>query len=421
MAIDYEQRQLNHSSSLNRKRLETVVDAKVEAPLGWDPYDYELLRNPFGAFKRLRDEAPLYYNEEHDFYAMSRFEDCLEGLADWETFSSARGVITEMIKAGYPPPPGIFIPEDPPLHTVHRQILAKTFTAPRMAKLEQQIRDFCAHTLDPLAEAGSFDLIQDFAGIVPMKVIGMLLGIPEEDQQAVRKRGDSRLRTEAGRPMEAVAQKTDTSFDDYINFRLENPSEDLMSELIYTEFEDDTGTRRRLTLDEVRNMTQMIATAGNETTNKLIGWTGKLLSEHPDQRRDIRENRDLIFRAIEEVLRVEPPADHLGRYVTRDFEAYGKTVPAGSVMNFLTGAANRDEREFADPETFNIHRERRMHLTFGYGPHLCIGAALARIEGRIALDEMLNRFPDWEVDETNARMVPTTTVRGWETLPIIVH
>jgi cytochrome P450 len=397
------------------------MDALAQAPLEWDPYDYELIRNPFAAFKRLRDEAPLYYNEKLEFYALSRFHDCQRGLSDFETFISGRGVIMEMIKAGYPSPPGIFINEDPPMHTVHRGLLAKTFTAPRMAKLEQQIRDFCARTLDPLREAGSFDLIQDFAGIVPMKVIGMLLGIPEEDQQEVRRRGDARLRTEAGKPMERVEQKTDTSFDDYINFRLKSPSDDLMSELIYTEFEDETGTRRRLTMDEVRNMVQMLATAGNETTNKLIGWTGMLLAQHPDQRRAIRENRSLIVPAIEEVLRYEPPADHLGRCASRDVEIHGGTIPAGSIVIFLTGAANRDERQFADPETFDIRRDRRLHLTFGYGRHLCIGAALARIEGRIALDEMLDRFPEWEIDEANARMVPTTTVRGWEILPISVR
>lgn len=393
----------------------------MQAPLEWDPYNYELMRHPFAAFKRLRDEAPLYYNEKHDFYAMSRFDDCLNGLGDRETFISGKGVITEMIKAGYPTPPGIFISMDAPRHTMYRNLLTRTFTAPRMAKLELQIRDFCARTLDPLAESDGFDLIQDFAGIVPMKVIGMLLGIPEEDQQGVRKRSDNSLRTEIGKPMKAREQKTDTTFDDYIEFRMKNPADDIMSELIHAEFEDDTGVRRKLTMDELRNMISMLASAGNETTNKLIGWTGKLLAQNPDQRRDIARDRELIPQAIEEILRCEPPADHIGRCVARDFEAYGRTVPEGSVMVFLNGAANRDERQFDDPETFNIHRERRPHLSFGYGHHVCLGNALARVEGRIALDEMLKRFPEWEIDEAGAKLFPTSTVRGWETLPIVLN
>jgi cytochrome P450 len=393
----------------------------IQAPLEWDPYNYDLMRHPFVAFKRLRDEAPLYYNEKHDFYAMSRFADCLNGLADRETFISGKGVITEMIKAGYPTPPGIFISMDAPRHTMYRSLLTRTFTAARMAKLELQIRDFCARTLDPLAELDRFDLIQDFAGIVPMKVIGMLLGIPEEDQQDVRKRSDNSLRTEIGKPMKAREQKTDTTFDDYIEFRMKNPADDIMSELVHAEFEDDTGVRRKLTMDEARNMIAMLASAGNETTNKLIGWTGKLLAENPDQRRDIAQDGELIPQAIEEILRCEPPADHIGRYVARDFEAYGRTVPEGSVMVFLNGAANRDERQFDDPETFNIHRERRPHLSFGYGHHVCLGNALARVEGRIALDEMLKRFPEWEIDESGAKLFPTSTVRGWETLPIVLN
>jgi cytochrome P450 len=398
-----------------------MTQATADAPLDWDPYDYELLRAPFAAFKRLRDEAPLYYNEKHDFYAMSRFADCQEGLSDNATFISGKGVIMEMIKAQLPTPPGFFISEDPPIHTVHRNLLAQAFTAPRMARLEHQIRDFCARTLDPLVGAGRFDLIRDFAAVVPMRVIGMLLGIPEEFQEEVRRQADARLRTEIGKPMEVNPYETDELFQQFIALRLKSRSEDLMSELIYTEFEDETGTRRTLTLDEVGNIVQMLAAAGNETTNKLIGWSGKLLAENPDQRRAIVENRDLIIPAIEEVLRFEPPADHIGRYVARDFEAYGTKVPEGSVMIFLTGAANRDERQFNDPETFDIHRERKLHLTFGYGPHLCIGAALARIEGRIALDEMLSRFPDWEIDEAEARMIPTSSVRGWDTLPVVTH
>jgi cytochrome P450 len=341
-------------------------------------------------------------------------------LSDNETFSSAKGVIMEQIRSGFPTPPAIFISMDPPSHTVYRNLFSQAFTAPRMAKLEQQIRAFCARTLDPLVGESRFDLIREFSSQVPMRVIGMLLGIPEEDQEDIRERADRSLRTEIGQPMKRGQPDADITFDDYISFRQQHPADDLMSELIHAEFEDETGTVRKLRLDEVRNLVGMLATAGNETTNKLIGWTAKLLAEHPDQRRAIYEDRSLILPAVEEILRYEPPAPYCGRYVARDFEAYGQTVPAGSVMMFLVGAANRDERQFEDPEAFDIHRDRKLNLGFGYGPHLCLGAALARVEGRIALDELLNRFPEWDIDEAGASLIPTSTVRGWDTLPMVI-
>ena len=165
---------------------------------------------------------------------------------------------------------------------------------------------------------------------------------------------------------------------------------------------------------------QGLAGAGNETTTKLIGWAGKLLGEHPDQRRKLVEYRSLIPNAIEEILRFEPPAPHNARYVAKDVECHGQTVPEGSAMMFVLASANRDERRFTDGESFDIHREIRQHLSFGYGIHFCLGAALARIEGRVALDEVLNRFPEWEIDLDNARLVSSSTVRGWETMPAVV-
>jgi cytochrome P450 len=289
-----------------------------------------------------------------------------------------------------------------------------------VAQLEPQIRQLCARTLDPLVGAGRFDVIGDFASQVPMQVIGMLLGIPEEDREEIRRVGDARLRTEAGRPMAPNQQKIGEGFDIYFDRRIANPADDLMSQLIATEFEDETGAWRKLTRQELKTMIGFLAAAGNETTNRLIGWAVKLLAEHPAQRRDLHRDRALIPRAVEDVLRFEPPADHIGRYVAKDVELYGRTVPEGAIMIFLTGAANRDERVFADPDCFDIHRERKPHLTFGFGHHVCLGNALARLEARIALDELLNRFPDWEVVAGEAVMASTSAVRGWETLPVVV-
>jgi len=250
----------------------------------------------------------------------------------------------------------------------------------------------------------------------------MLLGIPEQDQEALRDRADGDLRTKPGKPMQYSQERfvTGEAFADYIDWRAAHPSDDLMTELLHAEFADENGNTRRLTRKEVLTYVNVVAGAGNETTTRLIGWTGKVLADHPDQRRELVENRSLIPNAIEELLRYEAPAPHVARYVTRNVEHYGQTVPEGSVMMFLIGAANRDDRRHPDGDRFDIHRDVGQHLTFGYGIHFCLGAALARLEGRVALDEVLNWFPEWEVDWDEAKLAPTSTVRGWETLPVVV-
>jgi cytochrome P450 len=192
-----------------------------------------------------------------------------------------------------------------------------------------------------------------------------------------------------------------------------------MTELLQAEYTDREGVLRRLTRDEVLGYVNLVAAAGNETTTRLIGWTGKVLAEHPDQRRDLVEDRSLVPNAIEELLRYEPPSPVQARYVMTDVEYYGRTVPEGSVMLFLNAAANRDERKFPDGERFDVRRKIDHHLSFGYGIHFCLGAALARLEGRVALDEVLQRFPTWEVDGDNAVQARTSTVRGWESLPVL--
>jgi cytochrome P450 len=396
------------------------MDPALSTGADWNPYDYGLLANPHDVFRRIREDMPLYYNAEYDFYAVSRYANCVQGLSDRQTFRNGKGVMLEQIRSGIPMPRGLFNFEDPPLHTIHRGLLSRVFTAGRMALLEPMIRDLCARTLDPLIGTGGFDFIQDFSAKVPMRVIGMLLGIPEEDQDGIRQRGDDRLRTQSGKPMQYDGQSLGEGFADYIDWRVAHPSDDIMSQLILAEIEDETGLRRRLTRQELGTIIGFLASAGNETTNRLIGWAGKLLAQHPDQRRALRENPALIPQAIEEILRYEPPAVHIGRYVAQDVEIRGTQVREGSVVIFLTGAANRDPREFADPDRLDIHRERRPHLTFGYGHHVCLGNALARIEGRIAIDEVLKRFPDWEVDTGRAQLASTSTVRGWDTLPVMM-
>ncbi|MGP0029467.1 MAG: cytochrome P450 [Acidimicrobiales bacterium] len=388
----------------------------------YDPYDFDIDADPYPIWRRMRDQAPLYYNEKHDFYALSRFADVRDCSTDWSTYISGRGSVLELIKSGVEMPPGTILFEDPPAHDLHRGLLSRVFTPRRMAAIEPQVRRFCARALDPLVAEGRFDFIHDLAAEMPMRVIGMLLGIPEDDQEAIRDRLDAGMRLEEGDAPSAdrasLGALGGASFAEYIDWRAEHPSDDLMTDLLNAEFED-AGTVRRLTRDEILNYVGLLAGAGNETTTRLIGWGGKVLAEHPDQRRELAEDPGLIPGAIEELLRYESPSPVQARYVTRDVEHYGETVAEGSILLLMTGAANRDDRKFTDPDRFDIHREIQQHLAFGYGIHFCLGSHLARLEGRIALEEVLQRFPAWEVDWPNARQAHTSTVRGWESLPVV--
>jgi cytochrome P450 len=393
-----------------------------ESEIYYDPYDFEIDTDPYPIWRRLREEEPLYYNERYEFWALSRFDDVEAALKDWRTYSSAKGTLIELIKADIDSPPGSIIFEDPPAHDRHRSILSRVFTPKKMLDIEPKVREFCAQTLDPLVGTGAFDFISDLGAYMPMRTIGMLLGIPEQDQVAIRELIDEGLKLSDGEMPEvqmAAGQRQSQVFADYIDWRADHPSDDLMTQLIEAEFEDETGTTRRLTRDEVLNFVNLLAAAGNETTTRLIGWTGKVLADHPDQRRELVEDPSLIPQAIEEILRFEAPSPIQARLVTTDVEHYGTTVPAGSIMALLNGSANRDDRKFPDGDTFNIHREIDHHLSFGYGAHFCLGSHLARLEGRVALDEVLKRFPEWEVDWANTRQARTSTVRGWERLPVL--
>lgn len=390
----------------------------ANADLYYDPYDFEIDTDPYPVWRRMRDEAPLYYNEKYDFFALTRFSDVESCLIDWQTYQSGKGSILELIRADIDIPPGAILFEDPPIHDVHRGLMSRVFTPRKMAAVEPKVREFCARTLDPLVGTGRFDFIADLGRQMPMRTIGYLLGIPEQDQEAIRDHLDASLRLEDGTAPDFSFEQQGQMFEDYIDWRAKNPSNDLMTELLTAEFEDETGTVRRLTRTEVLTYVNLLAGAGNETTTRLIGWTGKLLAEHPDQRRQIAEDRTLIQKAVEEILRFEAPSPVQARWVANDAEHHGEKVPEGSVILLINGSANRDERQFPEGDRFDIHRDMGHHVSFGYGIHFCLGAALARLEGRVALDEVLNRFPEWEIDSGQAVQARTSTVRGWEALPV---
>ena len=394
----------------------------AESTVYFDPFDLDIKADPYPVYRRLRDEAPLYYNQRHDFYLVSRYDDVQRCLAEQDVFLSSRGGTINVIKSKMPSPPGLFINEDPPKHTTHRRIVSVLFTPRSMSRIEPQIREFCAKRLDSLAARDHFDFVRDIGAEVPMRVVGMLVGIPQQDQEHLRDQFEERLQGNYKKmevPFQGIAALSQT-FSEYIDWRTKHPSDDLMTQLLHVEFDDDTGVTRRLTRDEILTFLILISAAGNDTTNRLIGWIGKVLGDHPDQRRELVADPTLIPKAVEEVLRLEPPPYHVARYVARDTVFHGTTVPAGSVLLCLPAAANRDERQFPNPDTYDVHRKVSRSITFGYGAHHCLGAALARLEGRIVLEEVLKRFPVWEVDEDNAQLTDGFLTRGWDTLPVFV-
>jgi cytochrome P450 len=389
----------------------------------YDPFDVDIDVDPHPVWKRMRDEAPLYHNERYGFWALSRWADVDAAITDWDTYRSGQGTVLNLVLAGKTFPPGMFIFEDPPVHDVHRSILTRVFTPRKMNALEPQVRALCAQALDPLIGASGFDLIGDLGVELPIRVIGMLLGISTGDQDAIRGRVEDtdaffHGTTQGANDIEASYQQM---FAEYIDFRVENPADDVITELLFTEFEDQTGSRRRLSRKEALGFVLLLAGAGSDTTRQLIGWLGKLLAEHADQRRAVAADRSLVANTIEETLRFEAPSPVQARVLSREVAVHGQTLPQGGIVVLLNGSANRDQRQFPDADRFDVRRKDARHLSFGHGIHFCMGSALARLEARVVLDEILNRFPDWDVDWRAAVQAHTPTTRGWKRLPLIVN
>ncbi|MCV6979728.1 cytochrome P450 [Mycolicibacterium pulveris] len=398
------------------------VTYRVKVGPYYDPFDFDIDDDPYPVWKRLRDEAPLYHNDKYGFYALSRYSDVARELANWEDYRSGKGTTIEFILNGVEVPPGIILFEDPPIHDFHRRLLSGVFTPRRMAAIEPLAREFCRRALEPLEKAETFDFIADLGAWMPMRTIGYLLGIPEDRQIAIRQNTDRLLELKDGELVDVADDaltRQGSMLEEFIDWRYDHPSDDLMTELVNAEIEEPDGSTRRLTRGEVLTYTGTLVGAGNETTTRLIGFAGQLLSDHPDQRRELAADFSLIPAAIEEVLRYEAPSPVQARYVARDVELYGETVAEGSVMLLINGSANRDERQYPDADRFDIHRQAA-HLSFGRGIHFCLGAALARMQARVALEEVLTRWPDWEVDYGAAKRAHTTSVRGWSTLPVSV-
>jgi cytochrome P450 len=314
---------------------------------------------------------------------------------------------------------------DPPAHQRLRNLVSKAFTPRRIQELGQAIRDQAVEFLDPHVGAGTMDAINDFTGKLPMNVISALLGIPREDRERVRVISNRVMHRDEGSVQHtedsmAAAMELLAYFADCVEVRKKKPTDDLMTALVQAELPDAAGGESRLTDEEILGFCMLLSIAGNETVAKLLGNGIYWLWKHPDQRAKLAADASLLPGAVEELLRYDPPSHYQGRVTTRAVEWYGQTVPEGARVLLLTGSTGRDEREFpGDPETFDIHRRVERHLAFGHSRHICLGANLARMESRIALEELLKRFPNYEVDMANAERVHSSNVRGYAKLPIV--
>jgi cytochrome P450 len=390
--------------------------------ISWDPFDTDLDTSPYETWRRMRDEAPVYRNDDYDFWAYSRFADVEAAHKDTATYSSAYGTVLESMGPAMSNT-GMMIFMDPPEHTRLRQLVSRAFTPRRITALEDRIREICAELLDPHVGAGGFDYLQDFGAILPSRVISDLVGVPREDQEAQRHLIDQMFHIEPG-----VGMINDISATASINLvvylaglleeREREPQDDMLTALVQAEVTED-GVTRRLTRDEAASFAMLLFTAGTETVARLLGNAAVELAAHPDQRADLAANAEVLPNAVEELLRYEAPSPVQGRWTMADVELHGTRIAAGSKVLLLTGAAGRDERAFPDPDRFDVRRSFQHHVSFGYGIHFCVGAALARMEGRIALEETLRRFPTWDVDHDRARRLHTSTVRGWAEVPVV--
>jgi cytochrome P450 len=401
---------------------EDSVTSEPIAELYYDPFDFDIDDDPYPVWKRMRSETPLYFNDRYNFYALSRYGDVARALPDWQTYRSGRGTTADVLFSGIEVPPGIILFEDPPLHDLHRRLLSRVFTPRRMLAVEDLVREFCSNALDPLRDSDGFDFVTDLGALMPMRTIGYLLGIPEEGQQLIRDRNDASISVSSSpeggwEASPTLFEDSLALFADYIEWRAAHPSDDLMTELLNAQVEERDGTMRRLERTEVLAYTAVVAGAGNETTARLIGFMGELLGENRSQRAELVDDPSLIASAVEETLRYEPPSPVQARYVACDVELYGHTVTEGSYMLLLNGSANRDDTRFTEPDRYDIHRQGG-HLSFGQGIHFCLGSALARLEARVAFEEVLKRWTDWEVDYENASRARTSSVRGWAKLPV---
>ncbi|MFP8877425.1 MAG: cytochrome P450 [Myxococcota bacterium] len=387
----------------------------------YDPYSRPFQEDPYPLYKHFRDDEPCTYNPDMDFYALFRFDDVWDATLDWETMSSSLGPTLES-RGQMDPNFFSIIGMDPPRHTRLRNIASRGFTPRRIGALEKEIRTIARGYLDRLTELDHFDFQQEFSVKFPMDVVSLLLGIPEEERDEYRARVDKGLERdpEGGLDLEsAVHLDASRAYVKHlIEARRKNPRKDVITVLAEAEYEDVDGETRQLTTEECQGFTNLLASAGAETTAKLLGHAMMLLWKHPDQRQYLWDDLERVPNAIEEILRYEAPSQFQGRVALKESTWHGVTIPVNSRVALVTGAACRDEREYQDPDRFDVKRQHDREIYFGHGHHVCVGKSLARLETRIALEEIAARFPHYEVDESGVTNTYQAHVKGYVNVPI---
>jgi cytochrome P450 len=389
------------------------------APVELNPFSSEFQDDPYPVYRALRDEAPCYYNPDLDFYALTRYQDVVEASQQPDVYSSASGTSLELLDTSSLLPMMIFM--DPPTHDVHRRLVSRAFTPRSVAQLEPFVRRTATGYLAPLREQGGGDFVEEFSALLPMDVIMELIGVPSEDRNQLRKQMDASLeRTEEPPYIAAGALEAMIAMVEYwqelLREKRRRPDEGLMSRLSEVEMSDG-GETKKLTDDEVIGFCSLIGAAGTETLTKLLANAAVLFHRSPDQWQLLLEDRGRAAGAVEETLRYWAPSQYQGRVLTREAAVHGTTVPAGARVLLVTGSANRDEREYDDPDRFDIERPAHLATGFGHGFHFCLGAALARLEGRVGLEEFSALFPRYEVDESHTRRVHQSNVHGYASVP----
>jgi cytochrome P450 len=387
-----------------------------DATFEYDPFSYEQDLDPYPVYRAMRDGAPAYRNERLDFWAFTRFQDNLDAFLDPATYSSTWGTSLEFMD-GPKDGTGLMIFMDAPKHTRYRKLVSKAFTLGRMRTLEPLVRGRCTQHLDALVGRPRFDVVREFTAKLPMDVISTLLGIPETDRAEVQRRSNAMLHREPGNPLptaEAIRASLELIpyWNEQIADRRARPKDDLMTDLVRVEVEDDDGKQQRLNDEEIRAFFLLLATAGNETVTKLLATAFLELANHPEQRRILVSEPQWIANAVEETLRFDPPSQYQGRVTTRPVAVHGVVIPAGARVLLVNGATGRDERRFAEPDRYDVRRSIELHLGFGYGRHFCLGASLARLESRIAIEEFLRRWPDYEAPSDGIERMHSSNVRG---------
>lgn len=389
----------------------------------YDPYSRQMQEDPYPTYRYFRDEEPCSYNPTMGFYALFRFEDVWQATLDWKTHSSSLGPILEN-KGEIPGEVMSIIGMDPPRHVRIRNLVSKGFTPRRIADLEGEIRRIARIQLDAVAGERSFDFQAALSNLLPMDVISALVGIPEEDRATYRGWVDKGLERdpETGKPPPGAVEgmwSASAYVQRLLAERRVRPRDDLVSLLAHSEYEDVDGATKRLADHEVGAFIGLLAAAGAETTTKLLGNCMVYLARHPDQRRRLWQDPRLLPDAIEEVLRYDAPSQFQGRVAMCDVRAHGVVIPEGARVALVTGAAGRDPREFPDPDRLDVRREPARSLYFGHGQHVCIGKSLARLEARVALEELALRWPEWRVDESGLTRTYQAHVRGFQNVPLL--